>query len=593
MSHFWGLDYSFFYVKKLYALSRWTKFPQILWNSTCHISSLDNTLIWLQFFPKKDHYNLMLFEFFRPFFYATTLYFTYLYYIDVSAFLNLSNTPDLLMGWSFKWGLFDLNSSLKWINQNSVPLAWFYRRNAVVQDPAYFLRYLILDFEPLKAFFARASWVFFPHVSTFLVKQIYLPIYLPLDSFAQGLIYYYNNSVWTLFSLVDFNINAKLFREYTKLALMLSAYFKHHTILIMSESFFVYWYDLFLSWMHTFKDFYTQFFVDAFDFNYFFRKLNWKIYRVKQTIKSGMYGFWSVKNIRETIVYFIAYFGLMKFLINIPSFYRFKDFWLYTIIWYDPIYLWNIYQVNPDLENDYMLAVDYLRKQRIHTYMYLLFRLIPIFYLGLVIYCLSYVLEWLEARTGFAHYVAYPCSDMFHLEPYMWALYVITPLVIYIIYLFMWSFLLACKSFVYTSIINNQVMLVILSSWYIRVVNFNIKHIFKIDLDSRYYLHYQNSLIVKKLDGLESKNLTALKLQGVAYRYWYYSQKTSFDWVTPQNYVYSKQTLVHIKGHPNMNQSLLTTYNFVKLHNVTWKVIRLNHFYQYYDYVDHSRLSVS
>lgn len=132
------------------------------------------------------------------------------------------------MLWGFKTSLYDFGYLNKIWNINSLKLFNFTapattlkmsHQNFIYSRTLYDVRDV---FEYLKIFEVS----FLPHISFFLVKELYLPIYLPIESFQKWVYYKYNGSLNVILSLIQYNIHISTVQDYFKLSILMSLFWK-------------------------------------------------------------------------------------------------------------------------------------------------------------------------------------------------------------------------------------------------------------------------------------------------------------------------------------------------------------------------------
>ena len=74
-------------------------------------------------------------------------------------------------------------------------------------------------------------------------------------------------------------------------------------------------------------------------------------------------------------------------------------------------------------------------------------------------------------------------------------------------------------------------------------------------------------------------------------KYWSFKTNLHFDYATNEYYVYNYTYNLRNKNKFNFRNSPHNALPFVNITNTTWLMMRTNHFYIYYDYIDIDKLS--
>ena len=123
-------------------------------------------------------------DFMRPYFYFLGFYALNKYYnsYDFFLFLNIDYHTIMLSG--FQIPLFDYGLSIKIINNLSLKYDNFDEFVGLTKTTNSVLIYMefINNFVKTYDYFKARDVAFLPHISFFYLKQLYFPVYLPIES---------------------------------------------------------------------------------------------------------------------------------------------------------------------------------------------------------------------------------------------------------------------------------------------------------------------------------------------------------------------------------------------------------------------------
>ncbi len=92
---------------------------------------------------------------------------------------------------------------------------------------------------------------------------------------------------------------------------------------------------------------------------------------------------------------------------------------------------------------------------------------------------------------------------------------------------------------------------------------------------------------------LENQNRLRYMNNSNIVSYWGINTRLTFDRATTSNIIYNNTYRVYNKKRLQFNLNPVSALQFVTITNTTWLVMRTNHFYKYYDYIDINRLSIN
>jgi hypothetical protein len=526
----------------------------------------------------------------RPYFYFLGFYAynKYLTNYDFFLFLNL-NYNDLFL-WGFKSSLYDFGSLNKLLNIGALKVSKFNPQvtEIKVANQSYIYSSILHNFDKFSDLFKIHTVSFFPNVSFFFIKQMYLPIYLPVESFQKWVSYKYNGSLNLLPSLINDNLHISTVQDYFKLSILMSLFWKNSYFAQIYSDSIINFSNLVSNSIFPLKVWLNLVFLENIDFSYWAKLLSLEWYQFKQKRFSSFFGLWYMSGLRNFMLYFAAYLWLLYFLFSLWFYYFYKDFWMFKIIWQNPIYLWNILNVNHDIENDYMLSVDYLRNEPLKDYMDIIVNLIPVFYFLLASYLMSKVLNFLEISAGFAAYFYYTFGYIFESTFSLWMFYVVLPA----LFIFLWSLLkkvlFLVKEILLNFLLLNYGLMYLLQ--YLNIVKLESKFNFFTSNLRILLLNNNNILWDKFFLDIESKYLF-LSSKKALIHYWPSKTNSSFDYTFTNNSLYNNELVLFKRKKLNFKNNPINALQFVTITNTTWLVMRTNHFYKYYDYIDVNRLS--
>lgn len=592
--HYWyfilGKKFSPYYLWEAFhnTIPTYGRLPRFVWYWTHDWNPPNYKSTLLLFFPRKDHRMIIIMEMYRPWIYFHSLYVLYLHLSGtIEYFVNKVDFV-FFTEWGYFWGVSEFGKFTQWFHLNSAKLVeltlpykkpWvltgmkaipfpdeFTFRYAITSNYDYYLRDMIT--------------VFFPKVVASFIHNIYLPVYLPVDSFNQWISHQYTNFGWLLQFSADFYTRFLTLNEFNITNLMLKEYLKQSYTFVEMNFVVEYYVKLCQDILIHSQRFYFSYIRDVVDFDLVFLQFKLGFAEVKKTPLNDWYGLWSLQHLRFLFLYFIAYIWMLRAFINHWRPYWFKDSWLFTILWYNPTYLWNIFEIHIDLEHDYMLSVEYLKKFRLKTYMNMYFRMAQALYIYLGFDLMNSILRWFDIYLGFADFLAGPITTQFSLLFYSWIVYVCIPVLFLVISMCLNSVLVA----MFTRLKLLYPKYSVLSICYILFLNYVEKQ--------QIINNLSNNSPVKNVYA-NLNRYSALHLSGFrsSKSYWSHDVHMFFDLSPIRISGYNNNRLNKRVDYKLQQQLLQTSRIHMKFYNLSWKTVQINHYYKYYDYGDFTRYS--
>lgn len=572
-----GKTWSLYYIKELFALPAWPRLPRFWWYWTDNFYVLNYHSKLLKWFPKEDHYMILIMEALRPYIYSLFIYFSYLYWYNYNDyFLNLTNSQ-VFTEWGFFWSSYQLGKLTKWFHLNRNALIIFTQPPSIPKLP--YIEFI--DSLDPELYTIQAGLTFFPRVATFFINKLYLPIYLPVESFNFWFHTKYNGFLWLFSSSFNFHLHYLTLQEFSTLTYVIKEYMKNYYVFVQINYLFEYYSSIYYNSVTYLKYFYFSYIEELFNWEFFTRKVNWEIYRLKRMQKINYYGVWSFKNLKHICLFIIPYFWVLWALFSHWKSYFYRDFWLFSIVWYNPTYLWNLFEVNQDIEHDYMLSSEYFKKSRIKNYADMYYGIIQVFYWVLGFYLMNYILINLEPSVGIAYYFVYPWVNPSNTLLYSWIIYVLVPFVIIRLYDFLYTLFYRLKN-------STQLWLSKLA----KILLFIILLFSISEKKQNFYFENIKYFDIKKYLVLNDRFNTNLKSEININKYWLYDQQNFFDLININFYMYNNNNFKYIALNKFRKQLVDNSTLHMKFYNLSWLMIQSNHFYQYYDYIDSSQYSI-
>lgn len=583
-SYFLYLDKVSFAWDNFWVVCRWRFWPSFILYWTAEFHSFNHNFVLLKFFPRKDHYFILFMDALRPWFYLVILHSIYLYAYE-EPFLVMPLDVSQLFCWGLAHGYSNLGSIMLWANVNNIKLLYVLDHIRSVTEFQYEYKhyYLIIWKEKLKQIYTQIIYpVFYPHISTLFISTIYLPIYLPVDSFNLWLLNAYNDVISWMFvgayklHVRIFNVNDLSFVSY-----IWGVYLKHNYILgLYSETWTVIW--TFIQKLNYSQHFWYDYYIGQYVDTYWWsKKIKLEFYRFRYGRPREFYGFWSMWNFRNSVYYFLLYWFGCKVLFNIPSHYFYRDWWLYKVWWHSPKYIIDLFQVNSYITDDYMLSLDYFRPTRYQTYTDLLFNVVPLFYIFLTFYFFIDVLYQLELNIGFAAYIL-NCNSCTLLE--LSVVYLLFPYIIIMCVKLLGSIYLSFIQIINVLLLSNSTF--IIWNLYSKInVNYLPLKYSQLILNQQNYLNlyfyfcwFREFKINTNYYLLDNKNYNF---------YWFRNESLNFDYQKPVIFKYSNDLSCFKPTNENYEHKLKTSFRFITFSNTKWLAMQINHFHMYYDYGVH------
>lgn len=591
-SNYMNYDYILYYLKYINEIRSWQYFPRFWWYWTDWFYTYNKDAAILNYVSPKQRYFLMFLDFMRPYFYFLGFYAYNKYLTNYDSFYFLNISYEYFMLYGYQLSLMDIGAIIKWLKFNHLNfLKWSLYEYFIMEhmNMYWYTPIFRKDFDYWK-YIDSSDISFLPRVSFFFLKNVYLPIYLPVESFQKWFVYNYNRFLIFIPYIFNYNVHFFSVSDSYKLSILMSSYFKMSYIFTIYNDWILVTNSIITKGLFPLKIWLNTYIFNQIDFVYLKKHILLEWYQFKMKKFTGVYGFWYIEGLRQFTIYFLAYIWLFYFLFSTLNYYFYKDFWLYKIIWQNPTYLWNISKVNHHIEKDYMLSVDYLRVERYLDYMHIISNLIPVFYLPLCAYLMTNVLIRLEGFIGFSGYFYNYFGYFFQSNWALWCSYVIFPISLFIVFKFI--------KFVGFSVYNLfQNLWLFANTNIILYIHFYI-YLFSLDTKkdfvSNNIIKSSYSFNIDLLDDLYVKNQSnsPYVLSKSLLRYWGLGNKSYFDNVYKFNYISKNTYDVYNKNNLKFNLNPINALQYVKLTNTAWRFMRTNHFYVYYDFIDLNRLSI-